>query len=327
DLERQLSEARDLERMADRFSRAMAEYAAKTASVGGSNQRLEAVKRGDAEPKSSPVPDAAAEWEERSESAASADGTRQSEQPGSDGAAESGDSDSAATNRAASGTRPESTDEAGGEGGPNDDESEATESGDLDGEAVETTETSDPSSEPAASEFGVVGVGTAVSDGEFEVDDRSDTREPTADAESDPEDAIETAVDVETTGDPFVDRLRREIAELDEEARSLLWYYREHGPVTPQEAHEGIGGSGNRTDAYALNHRLRRRGLVEHVARGRHDYALPELVATERDPVSPLESDPQRRQTVVSAVEAAFLDDASIEASLLDDDGTKAASD
>ena len=84
----------------------------------------------------------------------------------------------------------------------------------------------------------------------------------------------------------------------------MLRRYRADGPATPQEAHAAAGGSGDRTDAYAANRSLRRLGLVDHVARGQHGYALPELIAEETDDRLGDASDHDR---LVRAVEATFL--------------------
>ena len=109
----------------------------------------------------------------------------------------------------------------------------------------------------------------------------------------------------------LVDRLRREIDDLSDTERGMLRHYREHGPATPQESHAAAGGSGDRTDAYAANRSLRERGLVEHAARGRHDYALPSLVVEESiDPLAPDERIPDdERDRIVRAVEASFVDE------------------
>ena len=107
-------------------------------------------------------------------------------------------------------------------------------------------------------------------------------------------------------GESLADRLRREIGDLSDTEREMLRHYRADGPTTPQEAHAAAGGSGDRTDAYAANRSLRRLGLVEHVARGRHGYALPELVAEETD--DRLGGAPDRNR-LVRAVEATFLED------------------
>jgi len=73
-------------------------------------------------------------------------------------------------------------------------------------------------------------------------------------------------------------KLREELAGLDARTRGMLRYYRDHGPGTPMDALFSAGGSEDRTEAYARNRRLRVRGLVEHVGRGRYAYRVPDLV-------------------------------------------------
>ncbi|MFB6088134.1 MAG: ATPase, partial [Haloarculaceae archaeon] len=87
----------------------------------------------------------------------------------------------------------------------------------------------------------------------------------------------ELDVDAEDAG-AFVRHLRGEIEGLDARTRQMLRYYRDHGPGTPMDALFSAGGSDDRTEAYARNRRLRVRGLVEHVGRGRYDYCLPDLL-------------------------------------------------
>jgi hypothetical protein len=110
--------------------------------------------------------------------------------------------------------------------------------------------------------------------------------------------------------DPLVTRLRDEIHSLDDVAAEMLRHYREYGPTAPRDAHAAAGGSGDRTAAYAANRALRQRGLVEHIGRGKHDYALPSLVVEEsRDPLSPDEElSAGERDRLVAAVESVFVD-------------------
>ena len=73
-------------------------------------------------------------------------------------------------------------------------------------------------------------------------------------------------------------RLADDLRDLDAGTRGMLRYYRDHGPGTPMDALFSAGGSDDRTAAYARNRKLRVRGLVEHVGRGRYDYRLPQLL-------------------------------------------------
>ena len=110
--------------------------------------------------------------------------------------------------------------------------------------------------------------------------------------------------------DGVVTRLRDRIEALDEVAVAMLRHYREYGPVRPPDAHAAVGGSGDRVEAYAVNRRLRERGLVAHVGRGHHDYVLASLVdevaADPLDPDARLSTD--ERDRVVDAVETVFVD-------------------
>jgi len=77
--------------------------------------------------------------------------------------------------------------------------------------------------------------------------------------------------------------LTDDLRDLDAQTRGMLRYYRDHGPGTPMDALFAAGGSDDRTAAYARNRRLRVRGLVEHVGRGRYDYRLTELLEDRTD--------------------------------------------
>jgi len=71
-----------------------------------------------------------------------------------------------------------------------------------------------------------------------------------------------------------VDSIRAEIRGLDEKTRRMLAYYDEQGPATPLDAHFVAGGTGDRTNAYAHNRKLRTAGLIEHVGRGKYDVSI-----------------------------------------------------
>jgi len=107
-----------------------------------------------------------------------------------------------------------------------------------------------------------------------------------------------------------VEELRAAIDSLSVVEREMLRHYRAEGPTTPMAAHAAIGGSGERTEAYAVNRALRRLGVVEHAARGRHRYALASLVAERIDErlatVDPTDDDLAR---MVQRVEASFVHD------------------
>jgi hypothetical protein len=83
-------------------------------------------------------------------------------------------------------------------------------------------------------------------------------------------------------GEPLAVReLKADIAGMETRTREMLDYYREQGPETPLDAHFAAGGDGDRNRAYAHNRRLRTRGLIEHVGRGRYDYRLRALLRAE----------------------------------------------
>ena len=159
------------------------------------------------------------------------------------------------------------------------------------------------------------------SDGGQAAESRSDPG-PSAEAR----DGGPEADDSPPVGESLADRLQREIAALAEVEREMLRYYRAYGPATPQEAHAAAGGSGDRTDAYAANRSLRRRGFVEHAAKGAHEYALPALVAEEAvDPFAVDGGVPDaERDRLVRAIEASFVDD--VEAPLESRDSDAGAS-
>ena len=73
---------------------------------------------------------------------------------------------------------------------------------------------------------------------------------------------------------PSVGDLRARIRNLDEQTRRMLAYYHEQGPASPLDTHFVAGGTGDRTDAYAHNRKLRQAGLIEHVGQGAYDTAL-----------------------------------------------------
>ncbi|MFW5964777.1 MAG: helicase HerA domain-containing protein, partial [Natronomonas sp.] len=291
DLERQLSEAQDLKQMADRFSRAMMEQVTGrplSAAPGRQSEleevarkpvrrdpeleaELDAVRSGEREPESGQVPDASNGWE-------------------------GSDSDGAESH-----TRTVSSDEIGGEPATEDDSDRE----------VDTPERAKPEADPVDDAEGPANFGDAF-DGIDSVgaEDPTDDTEPTVAEVAKGEPRSPTAAATEKASDPLVDRLRDEIYSLDDIAVEMLRHYRDYGPTTPQEAHAAAGGSGDRTESYAVNRALRQRGLVAHVGRGKHDYALPSLVAEESvDPFEPNERLPDdERDELVRAIEAAFVE-------------------
>jgi TolA-binding protein len=143
----------------------------------------------------------------------------------------------------------------------------------------------------------------------------------TDDPESDPASRTETAEDPTTDlpvdldaglGEkrPIVSHLRALIGELDPVSRKMLAHYRESGASDPVEAHVAVGGAGDKNVAYSRNRPLRQTGLIEHQRAGTYVYALPDVVReTYADELAEAEL-----VEVVQAVEAAFVDEASLDA-------------
>ncbi len=107
------------------------------------------------------------------------------------------------------------------------------------------------------------------------------------------------------TREALVADLGSRIEDLDATVTGMLRHVRRAGPVAPVEAHVEAGGNADRELAYSRMRRLRRAGLVEHVGRGEYAYALPALVRSEHDDRLH-ESD---LADVVRAVEESFVDD------------------
>ena len=308
DLERQLAEARDLKRMADRFSRAMMEQVTGrplSAAPGRQSEleealdgpirrdpeleaELEAVRNGEQEPMSPPVPDAAAERD------GDENGTDEGGDGGTDEMAETDEMDEMAETDETG--KADETDETENDGQSWDglfDSEVRNGNGAASTVQNDTADSStDPVSDAAAAPGGSSGDATERLDG----DRRESGGE--ADPDADP-----------SAGGPLVDRLRAEIDALDDVAAGMLRQYRRDGPIEPGDAHAAAGGSGDRGPAYAANRRLRQRGLIVHVGCGQYDYALAELVRAElADPVRP-EATPSEDEVaeIVEAVEAGDL--------------------
>ncbi|QLD84501.1 DUF87 domain-containing protein [Natronomonas halophila] len=298
DLERQLKEARDLKKMADRFSRAMMEQVTGrplSAAPGRQSEldeaagpvrrdpeieaELKAIRNGEKERESSPVPVAGNDDDASEEAEDDAvDETTDDESP----------PDSETTE-----TEPEPT-------------AETTETRAETQSGEETTsETSDWPTESDSQSFGFGGIDRVTGDTGVDTDDSPTVSDVASGSAREP-----TASPALSGGERLVDRLQSEIRALDDVAVEMLRVYRARGPLTPQEAHEAAGGSGDRTGAYSMNRQLRERGFVAHASRGRHEYALPELVAEETvDPFNPNQPvDGTEHDLLVQAVESVFVD-------------------
>ncbi|MUV86344.1 DUF87 domain-containing protein [Natronomonas sp. CBA1123] len=282
DLERQLSEAQDLKQMADRFSRAMMEQVTgrPLSAAPGRQSELEEVARKPVrrDPELEAELDAVRSGEREPESGQVPDASNDWDRDGTDSAGDATGTDSEDEQD----HEPVESESVEPEADPVDDAEGPANFGDAFAgiDSVETEETSETDTEPTVSE---------VASGE--------ERSPTATA-------------TETASDPLVTRLRDEIYSLEDIAVEMLRHYRDYGPTTPQEAHAAAGGSGDRTESYAVNRALRQRGFVAHVGRGKHDYALPSLVAEESvDPFEPNERLPDdERDELVRKIEAVFVE-------------------
>ncbi|WP_178917131.1 helicase HerA domain-containing protein [Natronomonas gomsonensis] len=299
DLERQLSEAQDLKQMADRFSRAMMEQVTgrPLSAAPGRQSELEEVARKPVrrDPELEAELDAVRNGEREPESGQVPDA--------------SSDWDRAGTDSPGDATGTDSDDEQ-------DHESVASESAEPEADPVDDAEG------PANFGDAFDGIDSVGAEETTETD-----TEPTVSEVASGEERSPTATATETARDPLVSRLRDEIYSLDAIAVEMLRHYRDYGPTTPQEAHAAAGGSGDRTESYAVNRALRQRGLVAHVGRGKHDYALPSLVAEESvDPFEPNERLPDdERDELVQAIEAAFVE--GIEPQTADESNGTAAAD
>ncbi|MDS0276461.1 DUF87 domain-containing protein [Halomicroarcula sp. S1AR25-4] len=134
-----------------------------------------------------------------------------------------------------------------------------------------------------ASANGASANGTATS-GHAEDDGDADAALAAAMAAVEDEESGDDPADGDATDRPaVVADVVADLAEMSDKTLRMLAYYREHGPGTPLNAQFSAGGDGDRTAAYARNRTLRLRGLVEHVGRGKYDYRLRALVSEESD--------------------------------------------
>jgi len=280
ELETELEDARDMQRMADQFTQALVDHVkganpGRTEQARMRDQRQAAV--GDWSP--DPLPD-------------ETDDLREDDYdfeamtwPGDSGGGDSGwpsdpepaDGSEPATSESANGSEPEAADDetvsaavAGAEDGGDDFLGMAGGFGD-DTAAENGAETAERTAESVADGGGA----SAVTRG-FEGVEANPLGDRATNAF---ERGESTALSEEFESAAALARhLTDDIRDLEAQTRGMLRYYRDHGPGTPMDALFSSGGSDDRTAAYARNRRLRVRGLVEHVGRGRYDYRLPELL-------------------------------------------------
>jgi hypothetical protein len=288
DLERQLSEARDLERMADRFSRAMMEQVTGRPLSVAPGQQSELDEASESRPARDPELEAELDAVRRGEK-------ERTPPPVPDAESESGGADHERGTAEPTAASAASGKSAGADG------SEAEPEPELE---------SEPESEPESTIPSVSELQAAAGSDRTDSGDGGDGAGTETDAVADePEAPGEPGADA---AEPLVERLRSEIAALDDLAVEMLAHYREYGPASPQQAHAGAGESGDRRPAYTMNRKLRQRGLIVHVGCGRYDYALAELVREElTDPLRP-EEPPERDEVaeLVAAVERTTFEDA-----------------
>jgi hypothetical protein len=116
-----------------------------------------------------------------------------------------------------------------------------------------------------------------------ELDGSDDSNE---DGQSDDEDRVDKQRekrDGQHSEQSTVERLRQDIASLDPVTRKMLARYRADGPLSPVDAYDAAGGSGDRMRAYWRNSILRHADLITHAGCGRYAYALTDLVTATHD--------------------------------------------
>ena len=274
-LEEELSEARDLERMADRFSQALLD-------------RSQAPYRGGTD-QTRPRDDAPT---------------------GTESAPTGGRPDESTTNADDTDDRPTLT--ATGDwptvGAVNDESNDTTDES-ASASTADAGRSTEPSDPPAADDGQrPVTVGDEMDErpGDAGTDATlaTDARDPSPD---DPERVAPDDPERMPLGtrEALVADLGGRIEGLDATVTGMLRHVRRAGPVAPVEAHVEADGNADREIAYSRMRRLRRAGLVEHVGRGEYAYALPALVRAEYDDRLH-ESD---LADVVRSVEESFVDD------------------
>ncbi|WP_415381679.1 helicase HerA domain-containing protein [Halosimplex sp. TS25] len=300
ELEAELQDARDMQRMADQFTQALVDHV-KGANPGRTEQQRmrdqraaatgdqasfdEAGRWGDGpsdREEDRPLPDETAREDDGYEQnamtwngdGAAANGGVTGTDANANGGATAADDGTADANGDDAGAG--MFDMAGAFGDDGDDTATEAAGAATDGGMVDDAAGTDGSTNTAAMTRGFDAV-----DGNPLGDRATDAFEAGTTATVDA-DAVEDAA-------AFARGLANDLADLGPETRQMLRYYRDHGPGTPMDALFAAGGSEDRTSAYARNRRLRVRGLVEHVGRGRYDYRVTELLAerTDRDDVVP----------------------------------------
>ena len=335
ELEAELSEAKDLSKMAERFSRAMMEHAsgrAFRADIGTQTEmddwrkravegeHLDATRRpanptedylaGDEAPDPSDANDdprtettAPAGWPETGEGSGEADDGSPS-RPTTSGSATAGSDAIDAAFEALEGTEDEAD-----EGSDGADATVGDTTGDAGtglehdskpdearGESGPTTRNTPESTDPSD-----VPETDAGDDGWPEFGDDAATAGPAEGS------TVETVVEA---SDPAFERevvreVKATVRGFDDVTRRMLAHYREQGACDPVDAHVAAGGDGDRTRAYSRNRTLRQADLVAHAGRGRYGCRLAaHLREAHDDRLSESEL-----ADAVASVERAFVDE------------------
>ncbi len=292
ELEAELSEARDLSKMAERFSRAMMEHAsgrAFRADIGTQTgmddwrkravegEHLDATRRpanptedylaGDEAPDPSDANDdprtettAPAGWPETGEGSGEAD-DGSSSRPTTSSSTTAGSDAIDAAFEALEGTADEADEAGATAGGTTEDTATGLEHDSKPDEARGESGPTEPSDVP----------GTDVGDdGWPESGDDAATDGPTEGS------TVETVVGASAPGfeREVVREVKATIRGFDDVTRRMLAHYRERGACDPVDAHVAAGGDSDRTLAYSRNRTLRQADLVAHAGRGRYGCRL-----------------------------------------------------
>ncbi|MFB6080231.1 MAG: helicase HerA domain-containing protein [Haloferacaceae archaeon] len=313
ELERELEQAKDLERMADRFSQALlrrAEAPYRDVDFGESGAEDDGGDPGGRTAGGGDGVDADAGDGSLSDRSPLAD-----VDPWPDPAAAGAENGSASASAGSDGRTGDSRATTGSEG--RDDGRPDAHGADRSGDVVADTEADDVVADTEADDgrdAGVAGesAGGERGDGDHHAPaDGDEVRTASGEASTwpfadgdDPSSAEREAVGTRRrTRDALIDDLIDRIQALGDVTREMLRYYRAEGPAEPVDAHLAAGGDADREVAYSRTRTLRTAGLVCHAERGTYDYDLPALVDEEgsdrlRDPAL---------DEVVRAVEASFV--------------------
>ena len=295
ELEAELQDARDMQRMADQFTQALVDHV-KGANPGRTEQermrQRRAAENGDQaslnetaewtdQPPARDQPPAPGEQPLPDETAREADGYEENVMTWA-GEEPAGASDSASATGAASATNGAtngSDDATAASGGAMFDMAAAFgDDGSSNGAGAKT--------DGGTASGGITSAGSAADSSAIARGFDALEENPLGDRATDAFEAgTSTLVDPDSVANAseYARKLADDLAGLDVETRQMLRYYRDHGPGTPIDALFAAGGSEDRTEAYARNRRLRIRGLVEHVGRGRYNYRVPVLISEQTD--------------------------------------------